>query len=221
MLLDVFKQNEAMALPAKSYFSSLISAVEYSDETASGISINVELNDRDADLALKPLAEYLDKNLEILCRSLSVPMAQEVIKRIWDEVLVVLEGIMVSPLYGRIGGERRVLNRRQVSACRWSLSILKDFFHADGEGMGIPHKVLESRKYSELVNLIKYYEIGLERLKREYELSLLGGREKGYLLKLVRFRIERGGESEEEKEGLRVWFESQLVKRKEKTRSRG
>jgi hypothetical protein len=150
-------------------------------------------------------------------------MAQEVIKRIWDEILIVLESLLIAPLYGQIERERRILNRRQLSVARWTLDILKDFFHADGEGMGIPHKVLESRKYTELVSLIKYYETDLTRLKREYELSLLGGREKAYLLKLIRFRNEkREGVPVGEKEEARIWFESQLAKRKEKTRnSRG
>lgn len=219
--MDVFKQNEATVIPAASYFSSLISAVQYSNETASGVSINVELNDRDADIALKPLASYLDKNLELLCRSLSTPMAQEVIKRIWDEILLVLESLLISPLYGQIERERRILNRRQLSVARWTLNIMKDFFHADGEGMGIPHKVLESRKYSELLSLLKYYETDITRLKREYELSLLGGREKTFILKLIRFRMEKQDNPNappSEKEELKSWFEAQLTKRKEKTR---
>lgn len=190
--------------------------MEYSNETASGKSINVALNDRDADEALKPLAEYLDKNLEILCRSLSTPMAQEVIKRIWDEILVVLESLLLSPLYGQIEKDRRILNRRQLSVANWTLNILKDFFHADGEGMGIPHKVLESRKYTELISLLKYYETDLSRLKREYELSVLGGREKAFLLKLIRFRMEKTESlAAADKEDLKTWFEAQLVKRKE------
>jgi hypothetical protein len=145
-------------------------------------------------------------------------MAQEVIKRIWDEILMVLESLLIAPLYGRIESDRRILNRRQLSVARWTLDILKDFFHADGEGMGIPHKVLESRKYTELVSLIKYYETDLTRLKREYELSLLGGREKAFLLKLIRFRIEKEVMGVSEKEELKIWFESQLAKRTEKSR---
>jgi len=219
VLLTVFKEHEATALPAKSYFSSLISAVEYSDETVTGVSINRELSERESDDALRPLAEYLDKNLEILCRSLSTRMAQEVIKRIWDELLIVMEFLLIAPIYGQIERERRILNKRQLSVAGWTLSIFKDFFHADGEGMGIPHKVLESRKYTELMNLIKYYQTDLSRLRREYELSLLGGREKEYLLKLIRLRIERQVNIEgPEREELRKWFESQLHTRKDRTR---
>lgn len=219
VLISVFKQHEATVIPAKSYFSSLITAVEYSDQTASGVSIQRELNEREADDALKPLADYLDKNLEILCRSLSTRMAQEVIKRIWDEILLVMEFLLIAPLYGQIEKERRILNKRQLSVAGWTLSILKDFFHADGEGMGIPVKVLESRKYSELMKLIKCYQNDLSRLRREYELSLLGGGEKEYLLKLLRLRIERQVNLETaERDEMKGWFENQLNARKERTR---
>ncbi len=51
---------------------------------------------------LKSLIEYLERNLTTLVVSLSTRMAQEVIKRTWDEMLVVNEQLLVPPLYGQM-----------------------------------------------------------------------------------------------------------------------
>ncbi|KAJ3328963.1 hypothetical protein HDU76_008921 [Blyttiomyces sp. JEL0837] len=217
VLSKSIKEHEAAPLPSKSFFSSLTAAVQYSNQTQSGIAIDQRVTSAEADVLLEPLADYLNRNLMTLCRLLSVTMAQEVIKRTWDDTLSLIDYVLVPALYGQIERDRRVLNKRQVSMAEWSLRILRDFFHADGEEMGLPLKTLESRKYVDLTTLMTQYHVEIARLRRDYELSLLQGREKELLLRLLRLRFEKQEDmTAADREEGKKWFEAQLVKRREK-----
>ncbi|RKO97121.1 hypothetical protein CAUPRSCDRAFT_6993 [Caulochytrium protostelioides] len=206
----------AVPAPSRGFFSSLTTGTQYSNETAGGVAVDKPFTGDEADSALAPLTEYLDKNLETLCISLSTLMAQEVIKRTWDEALNMIESTVVIPLYGQIESSRRVMNPRQISLAQWAVQILYDFFHADGAGLGLAKKVLETRRYIQVSSLLASYGTETSRLRREYELALLGSREKEYLLRLIRFRIERPDEMPAAvRDELRQWFEAQLVRRKQ------
>jgi C2 domain len=210
-----FKDNEAAPLPSKSYFSSLMSSVEYSDLTADGKSINSQVSELEADDALGPLIQYLDKNLQTLCASLSPVMAQEVIKRTWEESVIVIEQLLLPPLFGTIDPARKLLTRRQLSMASQCLKILYEFFHADGEGLGLSPQVLEIPLYVLLTkDIIKSYYAGIDRLKRDYELSVLAGKEKEHLLRLIRMHFAKDHQLEDKKE----WLEIALRKRKESGR---
>ncbi|KAJ3062658.1 hypothetical protein HK102_008698, partial [Quaeritorhiza haematococci] len=215
--LKALKDHEAAPLQGRSFFTSLTTAVQYSNQTASGVSIDTAVNGTEADAALAPLTDYLNKNLQTLVGSLSPRMAQEVIKRTWDETIILVEQALIPPLFGQIESTRRVLNKRQISMAEWVLRILKDFFHADGEGLGIPIKVLETRKYGEVSMLMAVYHADIAKVKRDYEMSLLGGREKEVLLRLVRLRIEKQEDvTAADREEGRKWIDQQLVKRRER-----
>ncbi|KAI8833018.1 hypothetical protein BC829DRAFT_408175 [Chytridium lagenaria] len=211
------KEHEAVPLPSKSFFSAITSGVQYSTQTATGNSIDHAVNQHEADALLAPLTDYLNKNLETLCRSMSTRMAKEVIKRTWDEAIIVVEFALVPPLYGLLERDRRVPNRRQVSMAEWVLHILKDFFHAEGADEGLSMRTLETRKYVDVTSLMSYYNVDLKRLKREYEISLIDGREKELMLRLIRLRVEKQEDLQTaEREEGRKWVEGQLVKRREK-----
>jgi len=119
-LTKACKDNEAAPLPNKSIFSLTKS---YSNLTASGKSIDAKLTPEEAEEALLPLTEYLDKNLETLCSSLSSKMAQEVIFRTWCDILVILENLMVPQMYGAVERDRRILNKRQVNFIEKALEV--------------------------------------------------------------------------------------------------
>lgn len=57
-----------------------------------------EVSVTDIDDSLMPLTEYLDKNLKTLNENLSDTVFQTVILKIWKEVLVTLENLLVPPL---------------------------------------------------------------------------------------------------------------------------
>ncbi|TPX67091.1 hypothetical protein SpCBS45565_g03990 [Spizellomyces sp. 'palustris'] len=218
-ILKIIKSHEAAPLPSKSFFSSLTTAVQYSDKTASGASIDERVSVQDADAALEPLTEYLNKNLGTLADYLSERMAQEVIRRCWDEVVSIIEWSLIPPLYGPIERDRRVLNKRQTSTATSILRILKEFFYADGQG--VPLRMLETRKHKYLESLLDQYHADIGRLKREYELDLLKGRDREVILRLVRVKVEKeldGTSANEEREEGRKWIETQLARRKELVR---
>ncbi|KAJ3063359.1 hypothetical protein HDU98_000827 [Podochytrium sp. JEL0797] len=213
VILKCVKEHEAVAMN-RGFFNS---TVQYSNQTSGGVPIDQLVSPTEADIALSPLTEYLNKNLETLCRSLSMPMVHQVIKLLWDEVLVDIEYVLIPPLYGQLETTRRFLNKRQVSLCGWALSILRAFLHADGEELGLAFRVLDNRKYLDLNNLMTAYFNELPRIKREYELSFVNGREKEMLLRLVRVRIERQEEfTPAEREDGRKWVDVQLAKRRDR-----
>ncbi|KAI9206279.1 uncharacterized protein BJ171DRAFT_579788 [Polychytrium aggregatum] len=211
VLTKAIKDHEAAAIPAKTFMSSLTEKKQYSNVTGTGISIDQVITTSEADAALSPLTDYLNKNLATLCSGLSAAMAQDVIRRTWDETLSIFEHLLVPPLFGQIEKDRKVLNRRQISIISWSISILKDFFFADAEGLPLP--VLETTKYEDIMLLCKVYNHDLEALKTECESRFLKGDGLECLLRLCRFKIER--EEGQDRDDGRVWMDVQLVKRRE------
>ncbi|KAI8813334.1 hypothetical protein BJ742DRAFT_672735, partial [Cladochytrium replicatum] len=194
--------------------------------TAAGVPIDQDMTFREIAVVLKPMEDYLDKNFATLCdvtnSGKSLLLAQETIQRVWEELVEhCLKNMLVPPLYGQIEKDRKVLNKRQVSAVHSLLHRLRDFFYADGEGFGLPLKVLESPlTFGRLEAIVKSYYAGrptpemLPKVQKEYENSLLAERlgtkgspkalkpggtlgrggtigEKEYLLRIVRLRAER------------------------------
>ncbi|KAJ3408968.1 hypothetical protein HDV05_004660 [Chytridiales sp. JEL 0842] len=218
VVTKAIKEHEAAPLQSRNFLLSLTSTIQYSNQTQSGIAIDQPVTSDEAYQLLRPLTDYLDRNLETICQAISPEMAQEVVKRTWDETLLIVEQAVVPPLFGQIESARRVLNKRQITMAEWVLKILKDFFHADGEALGLPIRVLESRRYADLTALMSgpfFSDLG--RLKREYELSLLQGKEKELYLRVVRLRYEKQDDlAAAERDEGRKWIELQLVKRKER-----
>jgi len=143
-------------------------------------------------------------------------VAQESINRIWDELLVILESILVPPLYGPIEKERRIQNVRQLTLVDYMINILQMFFHADGQGLGISVEVLEDEQFKNVKNVLTRYQTDLPRLKRECELGIESGRNKDVILRLARLFIEKETSiSNEERESHRLWLDRMLMKRKE------
>ena len=69
VIVKSIKDQEAVPL-SKSFFS--LSSTEYSNETASGVLISTGITVIEAENALAKLTDYLDRNLETLCCSLSL-----------------------------------------------------------------------------------------------------------------------------------------------------
>ncbi|KAJ1566715.1 hypothetical protein HK096_000606, partial [Nowakowskiella sp. JEL0078] len=246
MILKAIKVHEAAPLNQRTILQSVADRIGYGTQkkdqnadqqpiplssfTYSGISIEQPVTAAEADQLLSPLTDYLNKNLETLCLSLSPSMAQEVIKRIWDEALGYVELALVPPLYGQIEHDRRFLNSRQVTMVDRLLRILREFFHADGQGLGLSEKKIESRRYFSIISLLGgYHDPDIKRLMKQYEQSLAKmtethssnttslqeKEEKEWLLRLLRVRIERQEElTLEERDNFKKWFAFQLEKRR-------
>jgi hypothetical protein len=150
--------------------------------TVSGRVANKEISQEEIDKELKPITDYLNKNLEILCNNLSGKMAQKVILEVWYEIITMFENIMIPQLYGAIERDRKILNIRQVSIIQSSFEILFNFFHADGDELGIPKsKLTEHPIYDELKLIIRDYQLKVTEIIEKYEKT-----QKIYLLRILR-----------------------------------
>ncbi|KAI8617093.1 hypothetical protein BC830DRAFT_1115283 [Chytriomyces sp. MP71] len=215
VVVKALKDQEAAPIKKEGWMSAL-QKTQLSNKTVAGVEVMKEVSSGEADNILSPLTDYLNKNLDTLFSGLSSRMATEVTKRIWEDSLLIIESALIPQLFGPIEKDRRYLNPRQVSVLAWTLDILKEFFHAGGADLGLPTKVLETKKYATDMKLIDIYERELRKLKSDYEKSLFDGREKEYILRLIRLRFERQDElTNGERDEGRKWIEVQLNNRKE------
>jgi hypothetical protein len=126
---------------------------------------------QDVTKALEPLFDYFNENFAIMKQTLTDPAMIMVMTRLWKEVLVTVEGLLVPPLSDK-PSQQRPLTRQEVDIVYKWLQLLFDFFHAaDGEGGfdGVPMDVLKSPKYHELQNLNFFYFESSEDLIRTSE----------------------------------------------------
>jgi len=144
----------------------------------------------DTDEAVATLFEYLNDNFSILASNLSENAAQETIFKVWSELLISLESALIPPLYGEVGN-RIPLNPRQVSLVRHSVDLFFGCFHADGQGIGIPQKQLETARYKGLKEIFSVYSLSAQALMDEYTKSISVSRRrkpKVYILQLLRLK---------------------------------
>ena len=215
--MNAFKKEEAAPIPSESFFSQFTATAQFSDKTLSGESINKNISEYDVALSISPLLDYFNKNFEVLCERLSAKMAQETIKMIWDDLLIIIEYILIPPMFGPIEKDRHIPNPRQVSLVLQMLKLLLEFFHADGEGIGIDKNALESNRYLDIKTVLSRLGTDIQRLKRECEMGIQSGRDKECVMRLLRLLFEMDTKlSAEGKESERRWFNQLLEKRRDK-----
>ncbi len=122
--------------------------------------------------ALKPLFAYFDDNFAIMNKTLTSAAMIMVMTRLWKEVLVTLEVLLVPPLSDK-PSQQRQLNQQEVDIVFKWLQYLFEFFHAideeTGEANGVPLEVLKSPKYFDITNLNFFYFESTEALIRTSE----------------------------------------------------
>ncbi|KAJ3123539.1 hypothetical protein HK098_001842 [Nowakowskiella sp. JEL0407] len=209
-IVRFLKMEEAVPLPSKTLFAL---SAPLSNLTASGVVITVPISRSELPTYLTPITNNLDKNFSTLCDSLLPALSQKTITLVWTELLTSFQSVLVPGLYGSFS--IKLMNPRQVSLISLLLSSLKEFFHADGEGLGLSMSTLESRKYMRILLVLKYYDIGLERVKFEYEKGK-EGRDVVELLMLIRLRVEREEMTEGDRIEGRKWVEEMTRRRSSK-----
>ncbi|KAK3710430.1 hypothetical protein LTR37_010273 [Vermiconidia calcicola] len=121
--------------------------------------------------SLKPLLNYFDDNFAIMKQTLTDSAMILVMTRLWKEVLVTIEGLLVPPLSDKLSTQRPLSQQEVDIVYKW-LQILFDFFHAvdeSGEALGVPLDVLKSPKYHDLQNLNFFYSESTDNLIRTSE----------------------------------------------------
>lgn len=126
----------------------------------------------DVENALKPLLAYFDENFAIMKQTLTDASMVMVMTRLWKEVLLAIESLLVPPLSDKPSNQKPLTQQELDIVFRW-LELLFGFFHArdeeTGEAMGVPMDVLKSPKYSELASLNFFYFDTTDNLIRTSE----------------------------------------------------
>ncbi|KAJ2783325.1 hypothetical protein H4R18_001771 [Coemansia javaensis] len=117
---------------------------------------------------LIPLIDYLEDNLHTLFIHLYEETANGVIARVWGEVLVTLEDILLPPLRGPSKGVAKSLTESDLANIYDCIEFFKWYFGGGNDRDGIPMDVLESRKYRELMEVRCMYFMMTHELMAEY-----------------------------------------------------
>ncbi|KAJ2296524.1 hypothetical protein H4R23_006742, partial [Coemansia sp. Cherry 401B] len=118
--------------------------------------------------ALIPLIDYLEDNLHTLFVHLYDGVANGVLARVWHEVLVALEDILLPPLRGQSKGGAKPMTETDLGNVFDCLDFLKWYFGGGDDGDGMAVEVLESRKYRELAEVRHMYFMMTKELVDEY-----------------------------------------------------
>ncbi|WFD25373.1 hypothetical protein MNAN1_000339 [Malassezia nana] len=136
----------------------------------SGGRRSTALSDPEMEAAIVPLLDYFEDTLGTLQSSLCEPESQFVLTRVWKEVLVTLEGLLVPPL-SDAPSDMPPLSDAEVDVVFKWLSFLRNFFHAydatTGVVHGVPLHVLQGPKYRELLSYLLLHDQSTDALMIE------------------------------------------------------
>ncbi|KAJ2558755.1 hypothetical protein EV175_000647 [Coemansia sp. RSA 1933] len=124
--------------------------------------------------ALIPLIDYLEDNLHTLFVYLYDETANGVIIKVWNDMLVSLEDILIPPLRGVSKGSAKPLTESDLGSIFECLDFLKWYFEGGSDKDGIPSETLETRKFNELLMVQEMYFMTSRELIDAYMLELHG-----------------------------------------------
>ncbi|KAI1097652.1 hypothetical protein F4804DRAFT_156321 [Jackrogersella minutella] len=130
-----------------------------------------QITETEVENALQSLFTYFDENFAIMKETLTEATMVAVMTRLWKEVLMSIESLLVPPLSEKPSTQRPLSQRELDVVYKW-LQLLFDFFNArdeDGEVLGVPAEVLKSPKYHELASLNFFYFDSTDNLIRTSE----------------------------------------------------
>ncbi|KAI3608687.1 c2 domain protein [Moniliophthora roreri] len=124
-----------------------------------------DLTDVEIEQAIVPLFDYFDANLQTLNTYLSDTAKEKVMTRVWKEILIVIEGLLVPPL-SEASSDMKSLTDKEVDIVFKWLKFLRDYFYAGGEGP-VPLELLQNQKYRDVVSIRLYYDWTTDALMEE------------------------------------------------------
>lgn len=140
--------------------------------------------------AVVPLTDYFNENFAILNQTLTNAALTLVMSKLWKEVLVTIEGLLVPTLSDKPSQQKQLSPQETETVFKWlqvnphppsdyikakskATKLMFDFFHAvdehTGEATGVPIDVLKSPKYHELQSLNFFYFESTDNLIRTSE----------------------------------------------------
>jgi hypothetical protein len=124
------------------------------------------------ELALDPLFTYFNDNFAIMDKTLTSEAMKMVMARLWKEVLVTIEGLLVPPLSDKPSHQRPLTQQEVDIVSKW-LELLLVFFQVPdevtGESNGVSLDILKSPKYHEIQSLNFFYFEPTDTLVRTSE----------------------------------------------------
>ncbi|KAK6063469.1 C2 domain containing protein [Seiridium cupressi] len=118
------------------------------------------VTEADVENALQALFTYFNENFAIMKGTLTDATMVAVMMRLWKEVLMAIESLLVPPLSEKPSHQKPLTEREAEVVYKW-LALLFEFFNArdaeSGEVLGVPAEVLKSPKYHELASLNFFY----------------------------------------------------------------
>ncbi|KAL2756351.1 hypothetical protein ACRALDRAFT_1050352 [Sodiomyces alcalophilus JCM 7366] len=131
----------------------------------------VVLTRQDIEDSLGPLCDYFFDNFSVMSQTLTQDTMRSVMLRLWKEVLLAVEGLLVPPLSDK-PSEQRQLSRNEMDTVYVWLDTLFKFFNAKdetGAELGVVQNDLKSPKWHELATLNFFYFEDTNNLIRESE----------------------------------------------------
>lgn len=131
-----------------------------------------DLTDIEIEEAIAPLFDYFESNLQTLNTYLNDATKEMVMARLWKEILVIIEGLLIPPL-SELPSDMKPLRDKEVDIVFKWLKVrgalllgqpiltfpqfLRDYFYAGGEGP-IPLEMLQNQKYRDILSIRLYYD---------------------------------------------------------------
>ncbi|KAL2271309.1 hypothetical protein VTJ83DRAFT_680 [Remersonia thermophila] len=135
-------------------------------------TVSTSVTPAEVEAALQPLFTYFDDNFAIMKQTLTDATMMAVMTRLWKEVLLAIENLLVPPLSDKPSTQKPLTQAEMDVVYRW-LELLFHFFNArdaaSGEVLGVPADVLKSPKWHELASLNFFYFDSTENLIRTSE----------------------------------------------------
>ncbi|KAI9334636.1 hypothetical protein BD770DRAFT_416074 [Pilaira anomala] len=146
-------------------------------------SKNINPDYQECEDSIAPLLDYLEKNLKILNDNLSETNMNHIVLKIWREILITLEGVLLPPLSEQLSELKPLDDYEFHVVFKW-LELLKILFNGGEDSDAVSLDKLDSSQYYALLAINAAYNMETDKLiegynttvKNQLELKLRGGR---------------------------------------------
>ncbi|ORY22446.1 hypothetical protein BCR39DRAFT_473965 [Naematelia encephala] len=151
--------NEALGKLTSAYRSAM-------GESSPSVPRKRPPTDAEIESAIHPLFDYLDANNHTLASTLSRDAMQSVMAKLWKQILMTIEALIVPPLSDKPSHMRALSDGELDIALKW-LKFLRDFFYVGGDESGVPLATLQNAKFNEILSVRIYYDWKTDDLMEE------------------------------------------------------